>query len=58
MKEDHGVETACYSGGPGEPYFKPSITCICGWGSGRCKSWEEAGAGMDEHLKEVTNGVV
>lgn len=32
---EHGVECACYAGGPGEPYYRPSIECICGWGTGR-----------------------
>lgn len=49
---EHSV-TALYSGGPGEPYFQPVIECSCGWGSGRCESWAEAGGLYDDHLAEA-----
>lgn len=48
----HGVEGACYSGGPGVPYYQPVLMCTCGWTSGRCDNWEEAGGLFDEHLEE------
>jgi len=51
-EETHGVE-AYYSGGPGEPYYQPCISCTCRWSSGRCSSWQEAGELYDEHLAEV-----
>ena len=50
---EHGIENACYSGGPGEPYYQPTIDCLCGWDSGRCESWEQAGRRFDEHLAEA-----
>ena len=50
--EEHGVGLALSSGGPGEPYLQPSITCLCGWSSGRAKSWEEVGRLLDEHLAD------
>ena len=47
---EHGVQ-AFYSGGPGEPYYQPVMACECGWSSGRCDSWREAGELFDEHLR-------
>lgn len=47
----HGVEGAYYAGGPGEPYYQPVILCTCGWSTGRCENWEEAGALFDAHLE-------
>lgn len=52
-EQDHGPETVCYSGGPGPRYYLPTIECMCGWGSGRCQSWEEAGELFDRHLEKV-----
>lgn len=51
----HGPETVCYVGGPGVPYYKPHIQCLCGWHTenGGPYSWEDAGAEFDEHLKDV-----
>ncbi len=52
MSDDaHGCATACYSGGPGEPYYQPYFECTCGWNI-REPSWEEAGAAFDSHLAE------
>jgi hypothetical protein len=51
---EHGVETACYAGGPGEPYYQPAMECMCGWGTGRCKSWQTAGRKFDEHLRTAS----
>lgn len=51
--QEHGPETVCYTGGPGEPYYRPTITCICGWYSGRGDSWAVVGELFDEHLEEV-----
>ena len=48
---EHGVESACYSGGYGEPYYQPFIGCSCGWGL-RAESWAEVGEAFDAHLKE------
>ena len=50
---EHGVDRAVYAGGPGEPYYQPLIVCLCGWSSGRCASWKEAGDNLDWHLKHV-----
>jgi hypothetical protein len=50
--QEHAVE-ACYSGGPGVRYYMPCMLCSCGWTSGRCDTFEEAGALLDEHLEEV-----
>jgi hypothetical protein len=52
-EQEHGVETACYSGGPGEPYYQPTMTCLCGYQTGRCPSWQAAGQKMDKHLASV-----
>lgn len=54
-KKPHGPECVCYVGGPGEPYYKPFIECICGWRTinGGVYTWEEAGAEFDEHLADV-----
>ena len=49
---EHGIEIACYSGGPGEPYYQPTMTCLCGWGTERCRNWQEAGEEFDIHLEE------
>ena len=49
----HGIEEACFRGGPGEPYFRPSIDCMCGWTTGRCTSWEDAGRALDAHFAAV-----
>jgi hypothetical protein len=49
----HGIENACYSGGPGEPYYQPSMECMCGWTTGRCASWEDAGRIFDVHMASV-----
>lgn len=54
-EQEHGVE-ACYSGGPGEPYYRPVLDCLCGFSSGRCDNWEEAGSLMDAHISQVRNG--
>lgn len=48
----HGLIEACYIGGPGSPYYKPFMQCLCGWATvnGGPRTWEEAGAEFDEHL--------
>lgn len=51
---EHGVE-AYYSGGAGEPYYQPTLNCLCGFSSGRCESWQEAGEAMDEHVREINS---
>lgn len=52
---EHGPDVVCYVGGPGEPYYKPHISCLCGWHTvnGSPRTWEEAGAEFDEHLAEA-----
>ena len=50
---EHGVESACYSGGPGEPYYQPVMYCLCGFSTERQPSWEDAGREFDEHLEDV-----
>ena len=54
-KKEHGISEALYVGGPGEPYYKPFIACLCGWHTenGSPRTWEEAGAELDEHLASV-----
>lgn len=47
---EHGLDHACYSGGPGEPYFQPYMQCSCGWGL-RAETWEAVGAEFDAHLE-------
>jgi hypothetical protein len=50
----HGIENAFYSGGPGQPYFRPRMECMCGFVTERsCLSWEEAGQQLDAHLGSV-----
>jgi hypothetical protein len=49
---EHGPQ-AFYAGGPGEPYYQPSILCLCNWSTGREQTWEECGRLFDEHLSEV-----
>ncbi len=49
---EHAID-ACYSGGPGEPYYQPVLMCSCGFETGRCDNWEIAGSAMDDHLKGV-----
>ena len=52
---NHGPDGVFYVGGPGEPYYKPFIRCLCGWHTvnGSPRTWEEAGAEFDEHLVET-----
>ena len=52
-EQEHGCEAACYSGGPGEPYYQPVMICLCGFHTERSACWEDAGAQFDEHLAEV-----
>lgn len=57
--QEHGPDIVCYAEGPGEPYYKPFIQCLCGWSTGWStvnggpRNWEEAGAEFDEHLAET-----
>ncbi len=51
--EEHGISAACYAGGPGEPYYQPVMECLCGFSTGRCDSWEDAGREFDDHLAEA-----
>jgi len=44
--------SCCYAGGPGAPYYQPTMNCSCGFSSGRCENWEEAGQAMDIHIAE------
>lgn len=47
----HGIASAYYASN-GEIFY-PFMRCICGFETGReWRSWEEAGAALDEHLKE------
>lgn len=50
---EHGPDTAAYAGGPGEPYYRPFIICLCGWSSGRQTTWQFVGELFDEHLAET-----
>lgn len=50
--QQHGPE-ACYAGGSGEPYYQPVLICLCGFSTGRCDSWEDAGREYDKHRKEI-----
>ncbi len=43
---EHGVSEATYAFG------KPLMVCGCGWNTGNCETWEEAGAAFDAHLEE------
>ena len=47
---DHGIEAAVYSNSP--VGFHPVLFCLCGFSTGHSFNWEEAGAELDEHLKE------
>jgi hypothetical protein len=50
----HGIEQVFYSGGSGEPYFRPRMECMCGFSTDRvCLSWEEAGRQFDLHLSDA-----
>ena len=49
-QQEHGIH-AFYAGGPGEPYYQPVLDCTCGFSSGRCDSWKEAGSLIDSHLE-------
>ena len=50
--EEHSVE-AYYSGGHGDPYYQPVLSCSCGFSSGRQFNWQDAGAELDKHLMAV-----
>ena len=49
----HGLEAVSYVGGPGEPYFQPVMECMCGYSTGRCMCWADAGRELDRHLVSV-----
>ena len=49
--EQHGIQDACYYS-DGEKY-KPVMDCLCGWSTGRCDYWEDAGRLLDIHLYSV-----
>jgi hypothetical protein len=49
----HGIQGAYYSGGPGEPYYRPVMECTCGFTTVRHTDWEHAGQEFDTHLLEV-----
>jgi len=51
-ESEHGIEAACYAGGPGVPYYQPVMICTCGFTTDRCDNWEEAGMFFDHHLAE------
>ena len=53
LEQEHGVELACYSGGPGEPYYQPEMICLCGYSTRRQESWEYCGRLFDMHLKKL-----
>ena len=57
-RQEHGPETVCYAGGPGEPYYQPQIICMCGWSSERQPNWQTAGEAFDEHLDDSDRGEV
>lgn len=51
-QEQHGIAAAFYSS-DGERYI-PVLECLCGFSNGRdVFDWEQAGAELDQHLKEV-----
>ena len=47
---EHGPASIYYAGGPGTVYYQPVIECLCGWSTGRCDNWTEAGQYLDSHL--------
>jgi hypothetical protein len=49
----HGIEEACYRSGPGDLNYRPTMTCMCGWTTGRCDSWEDAGRALDAHFAAI-----
>ena len=49
---EHGIREAVYSNSP--VGFHPVLFCLCDWSTGHAYNWEEAGAELDEHLKEAT----
>ena len=51
--KQHGIALACYAGGPGDLYYQPYMECLCGFSTGRCRSWGDAGEVLDEHLEEA-----
>lgn len=50
VEVEHGIAEAIYSNLPG-PQQTCVMECLCGFTS-HGRSWEEAGWGLDEHLKE------
>lgn len=52
MSGDHEI-TCCYAGGPGYPYYQPQMDCSCGYSTGRCEDWAEAGLEIDKHIAEI-----
>ncbi|QNI37511.1 hypothetical protein [Edaphobacter albus] len=50
----HGPKEAGYSS-DGEKY-RPYIDCLCGFSTGRCINWMDAGEVFDDHLRDVGLG--
>jgi hypothetical protein len=53
---EHRV-VAFYAGRPGEPDYQPVLKCECGFSSGRCLSWEEAGQLFDMHRRLIGEAI-
>ena len=53
-QDGHGIEVAFYAS-DGEHYF-PVMECLCGWDTGRCIDWEDAGNQLDGHLGTAAPG--
>ena len=49
-KVEHGIGEAVYSNSP--TGFHPILRCLCGWSGSHAYNWEEAGADLDDYLKE------
>jgi hypothetical protein len=49
---EHGIDGAVYTNGPFG--LTPRLECVCGFITSLApRSWEEAGAELDEHLRTV-----
>lgn len=52
MNIEHDV--SAYYSSDGDKY-RPVMECSCGFISGRCSDWEEAGIKMDNHFYDLRN---
>lgn len=46
-QQEHEIDAFFSSDGN---QYKPVLSCSCGFSSGRCDTWEQAGAQLDEHI--------